>query len=613
MSQSQTRRTGLPSAGLALVVVAAFFGALVSACDTSTTPTTSPPASAVASPTAATPSPSAAGTPSSTPTPTATPAPTAIPVAVFAPGSLAVTVSDRLRVRSQPRVADDSAKLAPVLPTGTPLLVIGGPVEDSGYTWYHVAPQGITLTGGGQDGWVAAADHDGTPWIAAAPADAGPGFKLAVATASRAPFSLAAARAAATSNNAFGIDLYRRLIASGDLRSQSIVISPYSVMTALAMARAGALGRTAAQMDAMLHTSGWGRLGAGLNSLDQLLARHNATWKNWEDPSRPHRLDLRTANMVFGQQDFPITQAFLDRLSRTFGAGLGLVDYITATEAARTAINAWVSRHTLGRIPTLLNPPDVTADTRLVLVNAVYLKAEWSWPFDKELTKARAFTTSTGKTLSVPTMLQQSTNWMPYATGPGWTATDLPLAGPDGTSQLSLTLVLPDKLGTFEQSLTPAALASIDARLDAERTRLERLSYGPAGPSEGDCGTYAYSVELYLPRFGIETRANLVPALGAMGMADALSPQADFSGMTSADRLHIGAVIHQANIDVDEDGVTAAAATAVGMDTTGGCGQPEPRVVKTLRFNRPFIYLLRDTGTGAILFMGRVLAPIVRN
>ena len=138
------------------------------------------------------------------------------------------------------------------------------------------------------------------------------------------------------------------------------------------------------------------------------------------------------------------------------------------------------------------------------------------------------------------------------------------------------------------------------------------VTYKAGHQTEADCGTYPYSARVLLPKFGVDTRAGLVPSLKALGMRLAFEPGADFTGITATDRLHIGMVIHQANIDVDEEGTEAAAATAVGMDTTGGCGQPVPRLVRTIRFNRPFMYVLRDTQTGAILFMGRVTDPTVR-
>jgi serine protease inhibitor len=174
-----------------------------------------------------------------------------------------------------------------------------------------------------------------------------------------------------------------------------------------------------------------------------------------------------------------------------------------------------------------------------------------------------------------------------------------------------MTLVLPDNLRTFESGLTPAVLTTIQARIAAETKRLSTVTYRAPG-AEMDCGTIPYAVQLYLPRFGIDTRADLLAPLQAMGLRLATSAAADFSGMTTEAPLAIGTVIHVANIDVDETGTEAAAVTVVGMDTTGGCGGPEPVKVVTLRFDRPFLFLIRDVQTGAILFMGRVVDPTTR-
>ena len=530
-------------------------------------------------------------------------------IAKLIPGALAVTVTDDLRVRSQPRVAEASLKSAPLLPTGTQLTVIGGPVEGSGYSWLEVAPVGLELRGGVDSGWVAIADHDGTPSVAPA-ADDTPGYELASVQVDRPASRLVDAKAAAVAQNAFGIALYKRMLKDPDLKlsGKGMVMSPYSIATALAMARAGAKGDTATQMDKVLRVSGWDRLGAGLNALDQELASRDAAWTDYD--AKQHWLKLRTANMGFAQDGYPIDPVYLERIAETFGAGAGLVDYIHDRAGALAAINGWVSRQTVGRIPKLLAPENLTEATRLVLVNAVYLKAEWESPFDPEQTRNRPFTTLAGKQVKVPTMTRTGDEDMALATGDGWRATELRYRGGEDTSPLAITLILPDDLRAFERSLSPALLAKVQARLRAEAKRQQKVKY--TGSGDMDCGTYAYNVQLFLPKFGTDTRAKLNEPLVALGMRQAFAPgSADFSGITTANPLYIAVVIHQANIDVDEAGTEAAAATAVGMDT-GGCTGPSPRTTKVLRFNKPFLYVIRDVETGAILFMGRVVNPASR-
>jgi serine protease inhibitor len=539
-------------------------------------------------------------------------APSTTSVGALVPGALAVTVSGDLRVRSQPRVANDSIKLAPLLPKGTQLVVLGGPVTASGYTWVEVAPIGFELKGGVDSGWVAVADHDGTRWVEESK-DATPGFELASVTLDRATAKTAGAKAAAIAENAFGIALYKRM--AKDMAGHGVVMSPYSIATALAMARAGARGATAGEMDKVLRVSGWGQLGTGLNSLDQLLASRDAAWQkpDWQNDvevQTQHWLKLRTANMAFGQQGYAIDPAYLERIARAVGAPLGIVDYKADPEAARVAINGWVSRQTLGRIPELLARPDVTDATRLVLVNAVYLKAEWVRPFDPGRTRSESFTTGAGKAIKVPTMTQDGGQAIVLASGTGWRATELRYAGGKGSQPLAMTLILPDNLSAFERAFSPVVLEQVQSKIAAEAKRLERVTFTG---HEDDCGMYAYEVRLRLPKFGIDTRADLVQPLATLGMPRAFDADlADFTGMTTQDRLYIGKVIHQANIDVDEQGTTAAAATAIGMDT-GGCTGPNPKTTKVLRFDKPFMYLIRDVQTGAILFMGRVMDPSTRN
>ena len=195
--------------------------------------------------------------------------------------------------------------------------------------------------------------------------------------------------------------------------------------------------------------------------------------------------------------------------------------------------------------------------------------------------------------------------------GTGWRATELRYRGGEGKSPLAITLILPDDLRAFERSLSPDLLAKVQARIRSQAKGQQEVTYTGSGAI--DCGEYAYNVQVFLPKFGTDTRAKLNKTLAAMGMRQAFDPLlADFTGITTADQMYIAMVIHQANIDVDEVGTEAAAATAVGVDV-GGCTGPSPRMTKVLRFNKPFLYVIRDVETGAILFMGRVVDPTQRS
>jgi hypothetical protein len=189
----------------------------------------------------------------------------------------------------------------------------------------------------------------------------------------------------------------------------------------------------------------------------------------------------------------------------------------------------------------------------------------------------------------------------PDLRGDGWQATELRYQGPDRTEPLAMTLIMPDDLTPFESKMSGEQLTQIASDLTKERKRLnEAVVY--AGGGEMDCGTYPYSLDLFMPRFKIGTRAELGNALKTLGMPIAFDAgRADFSGIhapsSGGDVIHIENVIHQANIDVDEEGTEAAAATAIGADT-GGCTGPSPGKSITLRLDHPFMFALRDIETG---------------
>jgi serpin B len=373
--------------------------------------------------------------------------------------------------------------------------------------------------------------------------------------------------------NDFGLELLR----TATVGSENAVLSPASIALALAMARAGARGETAAEMDAVLHDVASDDHAAWLNALDLALAARSGTFK--DRTGKDADVLLRIANAAFAQEDFPWETTYLDALASRFGVGLRLVDYRTNYEQARRLINAWVDDQTEQRIPELLDKDTLDNLTRLVLVNAIYLKAAWLAPFEEEATTDLPFRRLDGSSLTVATMRQ--TGYLPYAEGDGWRAVELPYVG----DSLAMTIIVPDDLAAFEASVDQAAFDKIVTALEDQR------------------------VKLSLPKFGIESKLELNDVLKAMGMRLAFDPdRADFSGITPVDDLYISGVIHQANIDVDEEGTEAAAATAVTLSVVSR--PPEPIEFKV---DRPFLFALRDVPTGAILFLGRVVEPAERS
>jgi serpin B len=392
----------------------------------------------------------------------------------------------------------------------------------------------------------------------------------------RRPADPALAAQAAAAVNAFGADLYTRLAGDG---SANLVCSPTSIALALAMTRAGAAGATAAEMDQVLHVADVGAdpaaLHLGMNSLTTELEARSGTF---DVMGQPATVQLSIANSLWGQDGIAWVETFLDLLATQYGAGMRLVDYMADTEGARQAINAWVADETEDRIPELLGQGTITPDSRLTLVNAVYLKAPWLEPFPESQTTQTPFTTVAGSAVEVAMMRTRRS--LPYASGDGWQAVDLPYAG----GALSMLIVVPDQgaLGAVEGALEGGLLDQAAATLSSR------------------------DVIFGMPRFDLETKVELNDVLASLGMPSAFAPgSADFSGMTAEERLFVGMVIHQANITVDETGTEAAAATAVGMRATSA--PSEPPIELTL--DRPFLYAVRDIATGAVLFLGRVSDP----
>jgi serpin B len=368
-------------------------------------------------------------------------------------------------------------------------------------------------------------------------------------------------------NTRFALNMYHQLAT----RDGNIFFSPFSISVALAMTYAGARGNTQAQMaDALEFTLAQEKLHPAFDWLDLALNSRGrgASGKDGE----PFRLHV--VNRLFGQVDYRFLDSFLDTLALYYGAALFLLDFIGDTEGSRQAINQWVEEVTEQRIKNLIPPGGVDTATRLVLVNAIYFNAAWKEVFDDRATAPGRFTLPDGSAVEVPMMQQPGP--MPYAEGEGWRAVELPYDG----EELSMVVIVPDDLAAFEKVLDAEKLASVIAALGEDQATLS------------------------MPRFRIKGQTiPLKDQLSALGMPDAfVFGLADFSGMDGTRQLLIGNVLHQAFVEVDEYGTEAAAATAVVMDL--GSAQ-----LKHLEVDRPFVFLIRDIQTGAILFLGRVIDP----
>ena len=370
-----------------------------------------------------------------------------------------------------------------------------------------------------------------------------------------APTETAAASEAAIGMRAFG---HRLLSEHPQLfDGPNAVVSPASIGTAFAMLRAGAEGETAAQIDAVLGFPSTG-LGPAYNFL-------TAQWTTTGDDGP----ELAVANSLFVRDGYGLRSGFLDALARDFGAGVRTVDF--ETDQAVRVINEWVRQQTRERIDLLFDALD--SDTRLVLANAIYLKAEWVDKFAASSTQDGEFRRDPGGSVRVPFM-QQTTD-VDYVRRPDWSAVRLPYRG----GELSMWVLVP--MGGVDpvELLSPIVLAQ--AAENAERLR----------------------VALALPKWDFKWDSPLNAALQAMGMPRAFTDLAEFPGV-SAEQLKIDQVMHRADISVDEAGTEAAAATGISM-------VPVAAVMPQASFDadRPFAFVVLHDATGSPLFEGVVGDP----
>ncbi len=370
------------------------------------------------------------------------------------------------------------------------------------------------------------------------------------------------------------VALHREVAAAAP--GANLAFSPMSVAFTLAMTANGAKGETLAEMLGVLGTASIEGLNAALNDIEQALGARSGSRQF--GPGRVGEVTLDLANSLWGQDGLRFEPAFLDALAASYGAGMHVVDYGGASEAARAAINAWVADATRDEIPELIPTGVLSAATRLVLVNAMYLKAPWQEPFPVGATAKQPFHLTTGSTVPVDMMAGMLERGA-YASGSGWTAVELPYLG----GELAMTVVVPDPGGwaAFETGLTAEVLAPM---FDGLRRR---------------------AVSLRLPKWTTRTDVALVPVLQALGMQVAFGDGADFSAMTTQAQLYVSDVLQAAHVAVDEEGTEAAAATAVVMSEAAAAVDPPVEVV----VDRPFFYAIRDAQSGVLLFTGRVLDP----
>ena len=363
-------------------------------------------------------------------------------------------------------------------------------------------------------------------------------------------------------NNQFALDLY------SEYKSEegNIFFSPYSISTALAMTYEGARGQTAEEMQSVFYfpeddtvrRSGYANLYNEINKEDK-------------------KYKLHTANALWPRIDFQLLEEYQNTIDTYYGGKVTRLDYAGEAEKSRQTINGWVEDKTEDKIKDLIPPGILDGDTVLVLTNAIYFKGMWITQFDKKDTREEDFTTGSGDTVKVPMMkLTGEDARFNYAETEDVQILELPYEG----EELSMLILLPKEgdLDTIEESITTEKNSEY-------RNSLQEIQ-----------------IDIYIPKFKFETKYFMAETLAEMGMPTAFGGGADFSGITGQGGIWIDRVIHQAFVEVNEEGTEAAAATAVIMVESA-------RISKVFRADHPFIFIIQQKDSGNILFMGRVSDP----
>ena len=391
------------------------------------------------------------------------------------------------------------------------------------------------------------------------------------------PVSQDALATLVANDDAFASRLYAQLQSTPG----NIVVSPLSLSTTLSMTLAGARGDTAKEIHSALQST----------LPDQTLADAKATLLK-EIGCRPGvDYELTSADALWGQTGYGLAEAFKQVLAQDYGAVYRTVDFQGAPAEARKTINDWAAAQTHDRIKSLLPDTYGLRDTRLVLTNALYYKGSWVNGFDPNKTTARDFRLSDGTTAQVPTMERYFEDLL-YHEFPEYSAVAMPLVKKLDTNDVAqdLIVVLPhdrNGLAAVEKSLTDRP-ESLQAAVD------ELFKW------------YEVQVHVQLPKFTIRSRYALKSMLAGLGIDLAFDPgRADLSGITGnpADHLFVEQVFQQGYLDVNEKGIEAAAASAV---TAGPGAAPQ---WEEFTADHPFLYVLVDHDTKAILFLGRIVDP----
>ncbi len=374
-------------------------------------------------------------------------------------------------------------------------------------------------------------------------------------------------------NTRFAYDLYQTLSSDYEYAEQNLFFSPYSISTAFTLTYEGAKGTTADEIRSVFHfpaddtvrQEGYANLISGLNSPDAAYS-------------------LSTANALWAEETYPFLPAYIETAQQYYAAEVRNMDFISAPEESRQTINGWVEDQTRDRIKNLIPAGAITPLTRLVITNAIYFKGTWVLQFDESETRPAEFRTEGGAYVTADMMQRTDVDARyAYAETADLQILRMPYEHESGKA-LSMLVLLPkgDEITAAETALGTKGLEDAVASMETKQ------------------------VEVFFPKFTLETTYSLPDTLKAMGMPTAFGMDADLSGMDGTNMLFISDAIHKAFVDVNEEGTEAAAATAVGVSLSSA---PVEEIVPVFRADHPFVFMITDDETGNLLFMGRMSDP----
>lgn len=376
----------------------------------------------------------------------------------------------------------------------------------------------------------------------------------------------------ATANNAFAFDMYSNLT-----KEENLVFSPYSIFTAMAVCYDGAENTTQEEIAYVFNYP----LSKPVleKSSKEIMDTINSDVDNY---------DLKTANALWVRKEYPLNQQFVKNSKKYYGGNVTNLDFKAEPEESRIIINDWVASKTNEKIENLIPEDLITADTAVIITNAVYFKGKWMNEFDTAHTEKKIFYNSSSDVNGTPVDMMYIQEYFSYGEDENAKIVELPYKGND----LCMYVVLPEEnnIEEFENTFTLSEYNTLKSSMELQ-----------------------YPVQTWLPKFNIDTKVELPDTLQDMGIVDAFdSRRANLSGMYDVEmvpedyNLWLDDVVHQAFIDVQEEGTEAAASTAIEAVDSAAV---TPKKVLEFKADHPFMFFIEDKRTGCILFMGKVENP----